>query len=226
MKKLKKVLVAVLAGTMVLSSMAVAAFADDEVKFTEVTYNFTVTEFVEAETVTIGAQTSDWVGVESTFDITGEGAVSATLQWKAEDGNIMEESAFTNMGYLSGKVANILSLDSVVINGVSFEFQADASANEGKDAVFQTSAINPSDGTLNGFPNIWNAAGQQAVVAKSANGSTINGGTDAITITWADADLAADTETGDSASTALVLVAVAALAVVATVSVKKYAVER
>ena len=72
MKKLKKVLAAVLAGTMVLSSMAVAAFADDEVKFTEVTYNFTVTEFVEAETVTIGAQTSVWVGFDSTFDITGE----------------------------------------------------------------------------------------------------------------------------------------------------------
>ena len=217
MKKFRKLLAAVLAGIMVIGAMSVAAFADEEVTFTSVTYNFECTTFVGADTLTLKATTLAWANPETTKDVTAAGAFTVELTMDAATG-------FNNIGFFesANSVANIYKLNSITINGVDFVFQADSTVEDGKDAIYQTSTIDATDSQMNGFPNIWNGAGKQAVVAKSANGSTINGSANGMTITWAASDIAS----GDTSSTALVFVAVAALAVVATVSVKKYAVER
>ncbi len=196
-KSLKKLLVAAVATAMTIGS-TVSAFAADAVTFTEVTYKFECTTFVGEDTITLDGQSLEWAGtsVKPTYNVTAAGEFEMTFKYEWVDATTGEvtpadAAGFNNIGYLSSanSVANIYKLNEIVINDVAFTFQADATANEGKDAIYQTSTINAADGQMNGFPNIWNAAGQQAVVAKSANGSTINGSSSGMTITWADADL-------------------------------------
>ena len=201
---LKKLCVAAMAVVMTVGS-AMSALADDEaVTFTEVTYKFECTTFAGNDTITLEAQASSWSACapKPTYDVTATGAFEMKAVWAAE------ETGFKNMGYLASAngVDNVFELTSVVINDVEFVFQADATAMDGdvcKDAIFQTSTINANDGTMNGFPNIWNKAGQQAVIARSANGSTINGSSDDISITWVAADLPQpETTTAEETTTA------------------------
>jgi len=188
MKKMfKKAIASALTAITALSAiiaMPVSASADEATTFTEVTYKFECTEFVGDDTITLEAQGSSWTACEKvSYDVKGTGTFELKAVWPAA------ESSFKNLGYLASanSVANIYKLTSIVINDTEFTFQADATAMDGdvcKDAVYQTSTINAADGNMNGFPNIWNKAGQQAVVAKAASGATINGGTEDITIDW------------------------------------------
>ena len=205
MKKMfKKAVAAALTAITALSAvvaMPVSVNADEATTFTEVTYKFECTEFVGEDTITLEAQGSSWTACEKvTYDVKGTGAFEMKAVWPAA------EASFKNMGYLSSanSVANIFKLTSVVINDTEFVFQADATAMDGdvcKDAIYQTSTINPTDGAMNGFPNIWNKAGQQAVVAKADSGATINGSTEDITINWEGSEPDTSADSGEDATT-------------------------
>ena len=220
---MKKKLFAVLLATAMTVVSAIPAMAEDAVTYDSVTYKFECTTFVAEDTITLAGQADSWGWQDpaptATVTAAGDFEMVATVTG----------SGFKNMGYLSSanSVANIYKLEAIVINGVEFVFQADANVSEGKDAIYQTSTINAADGQMNGFPNIWNAAGQQAVIARSENGSTINGSNDTITITWAEADLAEPTPSETTPTptmgdvTAVLPVAVLAVAAMAVVVVMR-----
>lgn len=230
MRKFKKFLAAVLASTMVFSAMAVSAFAanGDVVNISKITYNFTVSTFAGAEDLYLIATGADWVnGTSDKVSITKAGDVSFTVSFATA------EAKLANLGFLTasadGKTsatkANVLKLNSITINDkYTLVFQADSKAADGKDAIYQTSTVTPSDATLNGLPNIWNDAGKQTIIAADAtNGFSLNGdGGTSISLVEN-----SDVKAGDSTTTtALVVAAIAALAVVATVSTKKVAFQK
>lgn len=206
MRKFKKLLVAALAATMVLSSMVISAFAADEYKCgVEGQFNTEVKEnFAEWENLS---------GYQSTFKADG-----SVQTYKADYGKKVQFSGNyvglqTNVPVTldaDKKVTNVAKLISVKLDGVEVPVTGTVLTAEGYDGGLRITLINQWNKDITTQPiaaDAWNKPFQTIEVQFSVGA-------------------AEDTGAGDSSATALILVAVAALAVVATVSVKKFACEK
>ena len=210
MKKFKKVLAAILAGTMVLSAMAVSAFADDEYT----------------------------ANIEGQFDTSVEGNFDEWQDTSSYKCTFSENSLATYTADFGQKVkfsGNYVGLTTTI----PWDGESDMKANfvsiklDGVDVAFTDAYLTAEGKTADGssalrlnLTNQWNGDITTQPVDPSVWGTSFQKIEIQFYVGELPADEPSDPTTGDSASTALVLVAVAALAVVATVSVKKYAVER
>lgn len=207
MRKFKKLLVAALAATMVLSSMVISAFAADEYKCgVEGQFNKDIEgNFAEWE---------DLTGYQSTFKADG-----SVQTYKADFGKKVQFSG-NYVGFQTNvpvtldadkKVTNVAKLISVKLDGVEVPVADTYLTAEGYDGGLRLNLTNQWNKDITTQPvaaDAWNKQFQTIEVQFSVG------------------EAAADTGAGDSSATVLILVAVAALAVVATVSVKKFACER
>lgn len=204
MKKFKKLFAAVLAGTMVLSAMAVSAFAaDGDCKYTDgktASYTYEVTDDVTSVTadVTILIPTTgdegatlwnDWCG-EGVKVTNSDGTVKyyqwggAQVTWSADfDGDKTDDS----------------------VDGVNGETWL-GTVTDGK--VTLNIPVTGAGSKIEFFVFSWDSDPETVQYNIAIGG-------------------ASDNPTGDSAATAaIILAAVAALAAAVTVSVKKFAAER
>lgn len=226
MKKFKKVLAAVLAGTMVLSSMLVSAFADD-------TSYEAVLNFADANWGN-GHWTGDDTEVKTT--VTGDGTYTITM-------DVASDSAVSGfivacvdiIGLLKDADGNNISINDSDVKITSASVKADGTLVADSYVYGDTE----EKGNLRiEFYNAYGPTNADTNAAWSGGDFVGEGGkcdadtyadvaaTTTLEFTFTVEGLGGDTATGDSSTTALVLVAVAALAVVATVSVKKFAAER
>ncbi len=199
MKKFKKVLAAVLAGTMVLGALAVSAFAaDGDCSYTDgksASYTYEVKGNVTSITANVTIKLpsegdvawNDWCG-EGVKVTDADGTVSY-YQWGGKEVKWNVDFDGDKTDDCIGGVDGDHWLGTVADGKVSLTIPVKGA---GSKVEFYVMSWDQNPGVLQ-----YNVA------------------------------IAGDTAAGDaSATTALVLVAVAALAVVATVSVKKFAVER
>ncbi|MBQ3968572.1 MAG: hypothetical protein II688_07785 [Lachnospiraceae bacterium] len=193
----KKIALAGLAGTMVMS---VAAFAEGGQPIKEVSYNITATGGDAAYTM----QFSDWSSY--TFTVK-EGTADYAVDFEAD-----EEAGFTNLGYIMSATdpANVKIEDgiTVVVNTITVNgYQFDLSSN-----VLQ-SGKNDDGGERNGELNIW--WGDNGADIASVDGkATIKFSSSALELIVAEES----TATADVAPIAYLaaLVAVAGIAMVAS----------
>lgn len=205
MRKFKKVLAAALAATMVLSSMVVSAFAADE-------YTCGIDGQFNAEIEGNFSEWEDLSSYRSTFKADG------TVQTYTADygkkvqfsGNYVGLNTTVPVELDDDKnVINVAKLISVKLDGVEVPVTGTILTAEGIDGGLRINITNQWNGDIKTQPvaaDAWGTSFQKIEVQFSVGE-------------------AADKPAGES-STALILVAVAALAVVATVSVKKFACER
>ncbi|MBD5157478.1 MAG: hypothetical protein HDT13_07595 [Butyrivibrio sp.] len=221
--KIKKIAAAILAGTMAFAAMAVSAFAaDGEGGFKEIEVVFKVNA---TDTVAAGTE-FDWElagQLDADFNkevgewpagATGNGKVGeeVTAVWKFDSPVKLAKNYF---GLKTNGVA--WSNDEGAVNPVMeiVSFKVDGREIAVDNELFKA---NHTDND--------SAGGNLKAVFYNAWDNNIKDNV-AIDIDDVNSGNATDTPSGDSAATtALILAAVAALAVVATVSVKKFAAER
>lgn len=206
MRKFKKLLAAALAATMVLSSMVVSAFAADEYTCgVEGQFNADVEgNFAEWEDLSSYRSTFKADGSVQTYTADFGQAVQFSGNYVGFNTNVpVEEDA-------DGNIANVAKLISVKLDGVEVPVTGTILTAEGIDGGLRINLTNQ-----------WNSDITTQPVAADAWGTSFQ----KIEVQFSVGE-AADNGAGDSSATALILVAVAALAVVATVSVKKFACER
>lgn len=205
MRKFKKVLAAALAATMVLSSMVVSAFAADE-------YTCGVEGQFNTEVEGNFKEWADLSSYRSTFKADG------TVQTYTADFGQKVQFSGNYVGFQTnvpveedadGAVTNVAKLISVKLDGVEVPVTGTILTAEGIDGGLRINLTNQ-----------WNDDIETQPVAADAWGISFQ----KIEVQFSVGE-AADNAAGESTS-ALILVAVAALAVVATVSVKKFACER
>ncbi len=224
MKKFKKVLAAVLAGTMVLGAMVTAAFAAD-------TSYDAVLNFADVNWGN-GHWTGDDTEVKTT--VTGDGTYTITMDVEGTVSGIMVACVDIN-GLLKDADGNNISINDSDVKITSASLKADGTL------VTDSYVYGDTEEKGNLRIEFYNAYGptNSDKFAEWSGGDFVGEGgkcdadtyasleaTSTLEFTFTVEGLGGDTATGDSSSTALVLVAVAALAVVATVSVKKFAAER
>lgn len=201
-----KVAAAVMAGAMVLG-MAVTAFAADPLASGSVTDPK-------------GGKPEEFIYVVDTKDLTDEqrSSIASMVCYFTVDSDFMNGGGGYNKDGATWTAFDQYEIKAAGDAEVTFPVENYALGGDGTDSLqVQVWWINPkADGTASGYT-------LNKVELKDASGNVIK------TLPAADApaDDPADTPTGDSAATAaIILAAVAALAVAATVTVKKYAVER
>lgn len=225
MKKFKKVLAAVLAGTMVLGALATTAFAAQK------------TDGLADGTAYLNLNNSDWKDFDAEWknaEIKGNGDYTVSMTTK-EAQNLGDFNALevTNGESKFGSTY-VITVKSIKINGEEAKIADGYTCSaDGKGVITRVNLYNKynnpdKDAVAGDDKHIDNRAADGDVMSKTANmvdSSKLKGVT-SVEVSFTVSGLG-DTGAGDtSATTALVLVAVAALAVVATVSVKKLAVER
>lgn len=224
MKKFKKVLAAVLAGTMVLGALATTAFAAQK------------TDGLADGTAYLNINNGDWKDFDAEWknaEITGNGDYTVSMTAK-EAQNLAQ---FNALEVVNGEsklgFTYVITVNSIKINGEEAKIADGYTCSaDGKGVITRVNLYNewnkPDDTAVAGDDeHIDNRAADGNVMSKSACmiDKTKLTGVTSVEVSFTVSGL--DTAAGDaSATTALVLVAVAALAVVATVSVKKFAVER
>ena len=217
MKKFKKVLAAVLAGTMVVASMVCSAFATGDFKTTGT--SVTLDDGGIRINIYNPWGKDDTHAVDSMANVDGAKAVTVTVKVTG-----MEKDGIKSFNmYLNGA-------SNVDGNKVSY-WEKDGAKKDG----CQSTTVNvTADGeyklTLTS-DEAWKVGDNNFLMVgtdidKDAWNALNGGEGDASLLAITAVTASADIPTGDNGATALILVAVAALAVVATVSVKKFAVER
>ncbi len=225
MTKFKKVLAAVLAGTMVFGSLAVSAFAGQD------------TADMADATAYLNLNTADWTGPEaaSVENVVVDKNGDYTVSYTAKEAFTLGD--FNALEILNGETVlgstYVVTVTSIKIDGV------EKKTGEG----FTCSADGKGVTTRVNIYNSWNDPDAEATAGddKHLDQRCAGGDVTATTARMVDQGLLAttvevaftvsgladtDTEGGDSTSTALILAAVAALAVVATVSTKRFSFER
>ena len=224
MKKFKKVLAAVLAGTMVLGALATTAFAAQK------------TDGLADGTAYLNINNGDWKDFDAEWknaEIKGNGDYTVSMTAK-EAQNLAQFNALEVVNGESKFGFNyVITVNSIKVNGEEAKIADGYTCSaDGKGVITRVNLYNEwnkpdKEAVAGDDKHIDNRAADGDVMSKTAcmiDSSKLKGVT-SVEVSFTVSGL--DTAAGDaSATTALVFVAVAALVVVATVSVKKFAVER
>lgn len=222
--KIKKIVAAILAGTMVFAAMAVSAFAVSDFELTGTAITMDDSGIRINVFNPWGTEENGCHAVKSMEPIDGAVKVDVTVKVTG-----LEASGLGSFKMWLNGASNVTGNEAVSY------WEKDGVAKDGcQSTIVEVAADGEYTVTLT-TGTAW-AKGENNFLAvmsdidaaawKELNGGEGDAGLLSITAVKASAE-AGDTPTGDSAATtALILAAVAALAVAATVSVKKFAAER
>ena len=217
MKKFKKVLAAVLTGTMVVASMVCSAFAVGD--FTMTGTSVTLDDSGIRINIYNPWGKEDTHAVDSMEKIDGAKAVTVTVKVTG-----MEADGIKSFNMWLNGASNVDG------NAVSY-WEKDGTAKDGCQSTI-VNVTNDGEYKLTLTSETAWAKGDNNFlmvgtdIDKDVWGALNGGEGDAKLLAITAVTAAAEVPAGDNGATALILVAVASLAVVATVSVKKFAVER